>query len=71
VIYRGARSNGAHQVGQGVCAALLITNGIKVISQRDHRTLARLIHKLDPSFELDPAARDHHESEWYIGRFGS
>lgn len=71
VIYRGARSNGAHQAGQGVCAALLIRHGIRVISQRDHRTLGRLIHKLDPSFEVDPGAQDHHQSEWYIGRFGS
>lgn len=71
VIYRGARSNGARQVGQGVCAALLIRKGIKVVSQRDYRTLGLLIHKLDSSFELDPSARDHHESEWYVGRFGS
>jgi uncharacterized protein YbbK (DUF523 family) len=35
VIYRGARANGIYQVGQGVCTALLIQNGIKVVSQRD------------------------------------
>ena len=71
VIYRGARSGAVHQVGQGVCTALLIRKGIKVVGQRDYRTIGRLIHKLDPSFEPDPSAKDHHQSEWYIDHFGS
>jgi uncharacterized protein YbbK (DUF523 family) len=35
VIYRGARANAPHQIGQGVCAALLVRNGVLVVSQRD------------------------------------
>jgi uncharacterized protein YbbK (DUF523 family) len=70
VIYRGARSVGIHQAGQGVCAALLIRHGFKVVSHRDHRSLAHIVQKLDPSFEPDPAARDHHETAWYIDHFG-
>ncbi|MGH9078476.1 MAG: DUF523 domain-containing protein [Acidimicrobiales bacterium] len=70
VIYRGARSEGMHQAGQGVCAALLIRHGFKVVSHRDHRSLGRVMRKLDPSVELDPAARDHHESDWYVQHLG-
>ena len=53
----------------GVCAALLIRNDIPVLSQRDQRTLGYVIHKLDASAPLDPAARDHHETDWYVARF--
>ena len=70
VIYRGARSEGTHQAGQGVCAALLIRHGFKVVSHRDHRSLGRIMHKLDPSVEPDPNARDHHETDWYVDRLG-
>lgn len=66
VIYLGNRSDGVYQAGQGVCAALLIRNGIPVLSQRDHRTLSRVLQKLDASFLPDPGALDHHESEWYL-----
>lgn len=69
VIYLGARSNGVHQAAQGVCAALLHRNGIPIVSQRDHRTLGSIIHQLDASIPLDPNARDHHESDWYLTRF--
>ena len=71
IIYWGARSRGQHQAGQGVCAALLIRNGIKVFSQRDGRTLDRILCKLDPSRPSNPDARDHHETEWYVEKFGS
>lgn len=71
VIYDGPRSEGRHQAGQGVCAALLIRHGIKVLSQRDHRTLDAVLSKLDPTYQADPAARDHHESPWYVKTFGS
>jgi uncharacterized protein YbbK (DUF523 family) len=71
VIYEGARSEGRHQAGQGVCAALLIRHGIKVLSQRDHRSLDSVLSKLDPSYQADPAARDHHETPWYVETFGS
>ncbi|MGO9856989.1 MAG: DUF523 domain-containing protein [Acidimicrobiales bacterium] len=71
VIYDGPRSEGRHQAGQGVCAALLIRHGIKVLSQRDHRTLDAVLSKLDPTYRADPAARDHHETPWYVETFGS
>lgn len=70
VIYRGARSEGTHQAGQGVCAALLIRHGFKVVSHRDHRSLGRVMQKLDPSVEPDPTARDHHETDWYVDHLG-
>ena len=71
VIYRGARTQGRHQAGQGVCAALLIRSGIRVLSQRDYRTLDRILSKLDPAHRADPDARDHHETRWYAENFGS
>jgi uncharacterized protein YbbK (DUF523 family) len=70
VIYRGARLQGQYQAGQGVCAALLIRHGIKVLSQRDHRTLDRIVSKLDPTYAMTPDARDHHETRWYLENFG-
>lgn len=69
VIFLGPRSERRYQAGQGVCAALLIRHGVKVVSQRDHRTLDRIITQLDPTHRGDPAARDHHESPWYLETF--
>ena len=54
----------------GVAAALLLRNGIPVVSQRDPKTLGKMGALLDPSFVLDPAARDHHEPDWYLTTFG-
>ncbi len=71
VIYRGARTQGHHQAGQGVCAALLIRHGIRVLSQRDYRTLDHILSKLDPTHQANPDARDHHETNWYVQNFGS
>ncbi len=70
VIYDGPRSAGHHQAGQGVCAALLIRHGIKVLSERDHRTLDSILSKVDPAHQPNPRARDHHESDWYVTTFG-
>jgi uncharacterized protein YbbK (DUF523 family) len=70
VIYRGARSNAPHQIGQGVCAALLVRNGILVVSQRDFTTLGRIMRKLDPSYSGADDLKDHHEIEWYRTYFG-
>jgi hypothetical protein len=28
------------------------------------------MHKLEPSVELDPTARDHHETDWYVDHLG-
>jgi uncharacterized protein YbbK (DUF523 family) len=70
VIYDGARSRGRRRAGQGVCAALLIRHGIKVLSQRDHRTLDLILRKLDATHRPDPKSRDHHETQWYVDTFG-
>jgi uncharacterized protein YbbK (DUF523 family) len=71
VIYDGARALGVHRAGQGVCAALLLRHGVKVLSQRDHRTLDLILNRLDPAHRPDPLARDHHESPWYVDTFGT
>jgi hypothetical protein len=47
VIYRGPRTRGIYQAGQGVAAALLIREGITLVSRRDRRTLARVRARLD------------------------
>jgi uncharacterized protein YbbK (DUF523 family) len=67
VIYEGNRfaENKVYQIGAGVCAALLINNGIKVISQRDYASLEILYAKLDPTHVINSAAIDHHEIAWY------
>ena len=53
-----------HRRGVGVATALLLRNGIAVVSQRDPRTLGLLRAKLDPSFAPPPHVVDHHESPW-------
>jgi uncharacterized protein YbbK (DUF523 family) len=62
VISRGARASAAHQIGQGVCAALLVHNGIAVVSQRDFKTLNAIFRKLDGKTGVRPELTDHHES---------
>jgi uncharacterized protein YbbK (DUF523 family) len=59
-----------YRFGTGVAAAALQRAGVPVMSQRDHRTLGRLLARLDPSFTPDPEARDHHESEWVLENLG-
>lgn len=67
VIYEGNRfgENKVYQIGAGVCAAQLIRNGIKVISQRDFASLELLYSKIDPVHPINMAAKDHHEIDWY------
>ena len=65
----GDRRTAPHQIGQGVAAALLIRHGIPVVSQRDHRTLNRVFHAVDPSHALRDDLIDHHEVEWHRSRF--
>ena len=71
VIYRGARATSAHQIGQGVSAALLVRNGIPVVSQRDFKTLNAIFRKLNPRFRARPELIDHHEIAWYRSYFQS
>lgn len=65
VIYDGPRALKNYRVGAGVCAALLIKSGYKVVSQRDYRTLEMILHRLDPNHIIDDSAVDHHETDWY------
>lgn len=67
VIYDGNRfsENKKYQIGMGVCAAQLVRNGIKVISQRDYASLEILYSKVDTRHQIDTTKLDHHEIEWY------
>ncbi len=58
------------QRGVGVAAAALIAAGVPVVSQRDDRSIARLCAMAEPGRPIDPAARDHHERDWYRSCFG-
>lgn len=73
VISKGSRSqkDRIYQASQGVCAALLVQEGIPVISQRDFKTLHAIHRKLDPQFPSRDDLRDHHEGDWYLDYFGA
>lgn len=73
VIYNGNRfsENKKYIIGAGVCAAQLIRNGIRVISQRDFASLELLYNKLDKNHVIDLNKKDHHETEWYINYFNN
>jgi uncharacterized protein YbbK (DUF523 family) len=71
VIYDGPRHLARYQIGAGVCAALLRRNGFTVISQRDYRTLDRILAHLDAAHVPNANAIDHHETEWYRSYFGT
>jgi uncharacterized protein YbbK (DUF523 family) len=71
VIYDGVRREQRYQRGAGVCAALLMRNGFKVVSQRDDRTLHAILSRLDATHTPDETAFDHHEREWYRTYFGT
>ncbi|MCC6903178.1 MAG: DUF523 domain-containing protein [Polyangiaceae bacterium] len=55
--------------GVGVATALLLRDGIPVLSQRDENTLSRLRELLEPSHRHDPALLDYHETPWYLEAF--
>ena len=67
VIYSGNRfaPNKKYQIGAGVCAALLMKEGFKVVSQRDYASLEILYSKLDPAHMIDTSKIDHHQIAWY------
>lgn len=71
VIYSGNRfaENKIYQIGAGVCAAQLLKNGFKVISQRDFASLELLYSKIDPNHIIQENLKDHHETEWYKSYF--
>ena len=51
--------------GMGVAATTLARAGVPVISQRDDRTIGRLLAALDPDFRADPDAEDFPDTQWY------
>ena len=55
VIYDGNKfsENKKYQIGMGVCAAQLVKNGFKVISQRDFASLEILYSKIDPTHTIN------------------
>jgi hypothetical protein len=59
-----------YQRGVGVACALLLRHDVAVVSQRDHRTLGLLRARLEPGFEPDPGALDHHETRWVREHLG-
>jgi uncharacterized protein YbbK (DUF523 family) len=67
VIYDGNRfsENKKYQIGMGVCAANLVRNGFKVISQRDFASLEVVLSKIDPTHSVDTNLKDHNETDWY------
>lgn len=67
VIYNGNRfaENKIYQIGMGVCAAQLMRNGFKVISQRDYASLELVYSKIDSAHKIKTDAMDHHEINWY------
>ena len=67
VIYNGNRfaENKVYQIGMGVCAAQLMRNGFKVISQRDYASLELVYSKIDSAHKIKTDAMDHHEINWY------
>lgn len=71
VIYSGNRfaEEKVYQIGAGVCAAQLMRNGVKVISQRDFASLELLYNKFEPSYVIDTSKTDHHQTEWYKSYF--
>lgn len=71
VIYSGNRyaENKIYQIGAGVCAAQLMKNGFKVISQRDFASLEILYSKIDLNHTINYTAKDHDKHEWYLDYF--
>ncbi len=73
VIYKGHRLSRepAYQIGMGVSAQLLQRHGFKIVSQRDFASLEILLSKLDPKHQVNKAAIDHDQTEWYQTYFKS
>ncbi len=71
VVSLGCRfdDNRVYQRGVGVAAALLLQNGIPIVSQRDFKTLALLQKRLDGDTESPTELLDHHQCEWFKDYF--
>ena len=59
-----------YRKGVGVAAAALLREGVPVVSHRDFKTLELLHQKLDPEYDPDPDALDHHEHPWVVENLG-
>ena len=68
-VYIGHPDVRRYQQGPGVAAALLMSEGIPVVAQRDNATLQRMVAALDPAFEPDPDAFDFVDHPWYRDYF--
>ncbi len=60
-----------YQKGPGLAAALLLRAGIPVVSQRDLKTLDRLLSRVSPGHVPASDPQDHHESDWYRSYFAA
>ncbi len=69
VIHDGNRMEGRYRKGPGVAAAMLARDGIKVLSQRDERTLSWIELKVMGASAAIEEGIDHHESDWYRSYF--
>lgn len=59
-----------YRKGVGVAAAALLRAGFHVVSQRDFHTLGRLRAIVEPGFEPDEGALDHHRHPWVVEHLG-
>lgn len=69
VIYLGRPEDKRYQQGAGVAVAMLVREGFSVISQRDLRTLGKIVSALDGAYETPADAIDFVESDWYRAYF--
>jgi uncharacterized protein YbbK (DUF523 family) len=61
---------GRYRLGSGLASALLRRHGIRLVSQRDRRTLGALLAALDPEFVPDPGAIDLVDDADHVATFG-
>ena len=69
-VYDGPRRLRVYRQGPGVAAACVLAAGIPVVSQRDFRTLGRILGKLGRPDLAPQDGVDHHEGDWYRSHFG-
>lgn len=71
VVYLGRPEDKRYQQGVGVAVATLIRAGLAVISQRDARTLGKIVAAVDRSFVPRADAIDFVENDWYRSYFAA
>lgn len=60
-----------YRAGVGVATALLLREGLAVVSQRDDRTLALILARIEGRTPRLDGLLDHHQREWYRRYFGA